>query len=458
VIIVRGDKANRALREILSSDGELVQYGRLKDHKIMSEIETLQITTAVYGGESLGRLADGRAVFVPFALPGEMVRVRLTEDKRSHARAELIEIVRPSEQRIQARCRHFGVCGGCHYQHMPYETQCALKTAIVADQLQRIGHLANPVVQPIIACPDPFNYRNYVQFHLTSDGHLGYFTARGEHIFAIQECHLPEPLINQVWPQLDLVDTPDGSLPAESVAQNQLGVERVGLRLGVGDDLQLILEGREPQAPEFSVEELSLSAVYLSPAPALILAGSEAVTMDVSGRSFQVSAASFFQINRTMAAAMVEHVLAQANLPPNAVVIDVYSGVGLFSAFLAPRAQRLVAIESSASACDDFVANLNEFDVELYQATAEQVLPQLDLHPDLILVDPPRAGLDRRVLDAIVHLAAPQLIYVSCDPSTLARDAARLVAGGYLLQQITPFDMFPQTFHIESISIWKREP
>jgi 23S rRNA (uracil1939-C5)-methyltransferase len=402
------------------------------------------LTTLTYGGEALGRLEDGRAVFVPFALPGEVVRARLVEEKRSHARADLVEVLEPSARRIAPRCAHFGVCGGCHYQHMTYKDQLAAKTAILREQLERIGRFSDPPVKEAVASPETYHYRNHVQFHLTPQGQLGYIQRRPEQVFAVRECHLPEEPINAAWPQLEFEP---GS-----------GLERVALRLGVEDDLQLILEGRDPQPPELNIEELRLSAVHLSPAGALVLAGSEYVVMEVAGRLFRVSAGSFFQVNTPMAAAMVEHLLANLSLRPGSTVLDVYCGVGLFSAFLAPRAGRLVAIEASPSAAEDFVANLDEFDnVELYEAPAEQVLPQLDLQPDAIILDPPRAGLGRVVLEAVMRLQAPVVAYVSCDPSTLARDARRLAEGGYHLVSITPFDLFPQTYHIESISTWSRE-
>ena len=401
------------------------------------------LTTLAYGGEALGRLEDGRAVFVPFALPGEVVRARLVEEKRNHARADLVEVLAPSAERIASRCAHFGVCGGCHYQHMPYEAQLAAKTAILREQLERLGRFSDPPVREAVASSEAYHYRNHVQFHLTPGGQLGFIQRRPEQVFAVRECHLPEEPINETWPQL-------GFEPGS-------GLERVALRLGVEDDLQLILEGRDPQPPELSIEELRLSAVHLSPAGALVLAGSEYVVMEVAGRLFRVSAGSFFQVNTRMAAAMVEHLLANLPLRSTSTVLDVYCGVGLFSAFLAPRIGRLVAIESSPEAADDFMANLDEFDnVELYEAPAEQVLPQLDLQPDAILLDPPRAGLERVVTEAVLRMQAPVVAYVSCDPSTLARDARRLAEGGYHLDSITPFDLFPQTYHIESISFWSR--
>ena len=406
----------------------------------------LTLSSLTYGGDCIGRLPDGRAVFVPFALPGETVSIRLVEEKRGHARAELLKVLSPSPQRIAPRCAHFTACGGCHYQHLAYPDQLAAKTAILSEQLGRIAGLKDPPVRPIVASPQPFNYRNHVQFHLTPEGKLGYHRPTSSAVLAIQECHLPEEALNAVWPQLDF-----GALPE---------LERIGLRLGDGEDIQLILESRDPQPPELSIEELPLSAVHLSPAGPIVLAGSQSLYMEVLGRAFRVSAGSFFQVNTRMAGAMVQHILE--NLPryfplsPQTTLLDCYCGVGLFSAFLAPLVGRLVGIESSPSACEDFVENLDEFDhIELYEAPVEMTLPKLDLRPDVILVDPPRAGLDRYALDALLTLESPLLVYISCDPATLARDAKRLVGGGYRLEQITPFDLFPQTFHIESISFWK---
>lgn len=399
------------------------------------------VTTLTYGGDALGRLPDGRALFVPFALPGEKVRVRLVEEKRGHARAELLEVITPSAERISPRCIHFGLCGGCHYQHLPYGAQASAKQQILIDQLQRLGGIANPPVHPTVLAPQPYYYRNHVEFHLTPDGALGYYKFRENKVFAIQECHLPEGPLNTVWPQLDFEALPD--------------IERVGLRLGVEEDVQLILEGSDPQPPEFSVEDLPLSAVHLSPAGPLVMAGSEYTIIEVLGRPFRVSAGSFFQVNTPMAAAMVEHLLANLELTLAMTVLDVYCGVGLFSAFLAPSVGRLIGIEAAPSAAEDFVANLDEYEnVELYEGSAEEVLPQLDVQPQVILVDPPRAGIDRHAMDVILAVQPATLAYISCDPATLARDAKRLVAGGYRLAQATPFDLFPQTFHIESISFW----
>ena len=400
-------------------------------------------TTLVYGGDALGRLPDGRAVFVPFVLPGEKARIAVRQEKRGHVRGELLEILEPSPQRIAPPCPHFTLCGGCHYQHIPYEMQLAAKTEILRDQLQRIGGLADIPLNPAIASPAPFNYRNHVQFHLDPLGKLGFQASRSSQVIPITQCHLPEPPLNEIWPLLDLEPVP--------------GLERISLRLGADDDIQLILESSDGQLFEFSVEELPISAVHLSPAGAVVLAGSEVLLMDILGRSFQVSAGAFFQVNTRLAEAMVRHILEILPLDPSTTLLEIYCGAGLFSAFLAPQVGRLVGIEVSPAACRDFAENLDEFDnVELYEASAGEVLRQVNFHPDVILADPPRSGLDHPTLDALLAQQARWLAYVSCDPATLARDARRLSSEGYRLVQVTPFDLFPQTYHIESISLWEK--
>jgi 23S rRNA (uracil1939-C5)-methyltransferase len=409
-----------------------------------SKVIELTLTTPTYGGEAMGRDATGRAVFVPFALPGETVRARLVDERKNFARAELLEVLKPSPKRITPRCGHFGVCGGCHYQNLPYPAQLRVKTEILRDQLVRIGKIENPPVKDIVASPDEWNYRNYVQFHLDANGHLGYVTANDpETVLPINECHLPESPLNALWPSLDF--EPGSPL------------ERVSLR--AGDELMLILESDSPETPHVDIEA-DISVVHLAEEDAVVLAGDSHIVIDVLGRPFHVSAGSFFQVNTKMAAKMVEHVLSllpDSQSPDSQfTILDVYCGVGLFSAFLAPRCGRLIGIELSPSACADFAINLDEFDnVELYEAPAEAVFPALDVRPDVVIVDPPRAGLDKKVLDAILALKPGILLYVSCDPSTLARDTARLIAGGYQLKRVTPFDLFPQTYHIESISLFE---
>jgi 23S rRNA (uracil1939-C5)-methyltransferase len=262
-------------------------------------------------------------------------------------------------------------------------------------------------------------------------------------VFPLQECHLPQALINQIWRQLEF--------------EAFIDMERIGIREGAGEDLQIILESSDLSLPEISLEELDVSVIHVSQAGSLVLAGSPAVIMQIQERPFRVSATSFFQVNTHMAEEMVKYLLGELEIPIGGTILDVYCGVGMFSAFLAPHAGRLIGIEESPQACQDFVVNLDNFDnVELYEAPAEDVLPALDVKPDLILVDPPRTGMQRRALNGLVSLGAPAVVYISCDPATLARDTRLLAAQGYRLISSTPFDLFPQTYHIESINIFQR--
>jgi 23S rRNA (uracil1939-C5)-methyltransferase len=367
------------------------------------------------------------------------------------------------------------VCGGCHYQNLPYEKQLQAKTEILRDQLMRIGKIENPPVRPMVASPSQWNYRNHVQFHLTRDGKLGYFSPlalpkkhrsdvsgadgraakskREENlaVMEISECFLPQENINSLWPQLEF----------EAGAE----IKRVSVRSGMDNDLMLILESES--APELEVEA-GISVIHLDEDDAVVIAGNDHIFIRVKDRDFKISAASFFQVNTMMAEKMVDYLFTclPVSMP---ALIDVYCGAGLFSAFFAAKCEKVIGIESSPSACDDFAFNLDEFNnVDLYEGAAEEILPALvgqilDIHPahvsnsPYILVDPPRAGLDHAALDAILNLAPKIIAYVSCDPSTLARDAARLINKGYHLKDVTPFDLFPQTYHIESISIFSKD-
>lgn len=402
----------------------------------------VQFETLVYGGEALGRLPDGRAVFVPFVLPGERALVRLTEEKRRFARGEAVRLLEAAAQRITPRCVHFSVCGGCHYQHLAYPDQLTAKAEILADQLARIGRIENPPVRPTVPSPFPWYYRNTVQFHQHPDGRLGYVDARSQGVLAIEECHLPLPHLNETWPRFDLEPLPD--------------LIRLALRQGDEEEILATFYSQEAQAPDFSVD-FDFSAVHLHPDGSILLSGDDHIYITVLERPFRVSAGSFFQVNTPLAEEMVRFVLAELQPGPQDTVLDVYCGVGLFSAFLAERAGQVIGVESSPYAVYDFEINLEAFDnVALYEGEAGEILPLLELQPDLAVLDPPRAGVEIPALEALLEMAPRRIAYVSCDPATLGRDARRLAAGGYRLLHATPFDLFPQTYHIESISLWER--
>jgi len=382
---------------------------------------------------------------VPFGLPGEQVRVELTEDKKNFARGKLLELLKASPERIDAKCKHFEKCGGCHYQNLPYEKQLQAKTEILRDQLQRIGKIENPPIIQMVASPLEWNYRNHVQFHLTAEGKVGFINAKGNSTLPIEECHLPETGINTFWPELQF--------------ESNKAVERVSLRTGLDEELMVVLESEDPETPELEIEA-DVSVVHLFDEHAVVIAGQDNLIFKILGKDFRVSAASFFQVNTKMAEKMVEHLVSRLPVTASTTLLDVYCGVGLFSKFFAANCQQVIGIEESESSCEDFAVNLDEFDnVELYEGAAEEILPGLAGRLDsstYAIVDPPRAGLERYALDAILSIKPQIIAYVSCDPSTLARDAARLIVGGYRLVEVTPFDLFPQTYHIESISVFEK--
>jgi 23S rRNA (uracil1939-C5)-methyltransferase len=411
----------------------------------MASLEEFEVTptTCVYGGDALARLPDGRAVFIPYALPDERLRIRLSEEKERYARGEISEILAQSPDRIEPRCPHFQDCGGCHYQHIPYQEQLRIKETILADQLQRVGKLENPPVKPIHPAPSPWNYRNHIQFHVAQDGRLGFLKHRSSEIVPIKECHLPEGSLNNIWPAIDLEYVP--------------GLDRISLRSGEeGQDILVLLESQGQEPFSFDLD-LPLSAVLRGPGGEIILSGDDFTIIPVLDFPFVVSAGSFFQTNTLVAEQLVEHMLEVLPLEKDIVCLDVYCGVGLFSVFLSPRVEKVIGIESNLSACDDYLYNLAEFEnVVLYDSPAEDVMSDLEISPDIVLLDPPRSGLSKKVLDSVVGLNPELIAYVSCDPATVARDILRLSNQGYFLEESSPFDMFPQTYHIESFNLLRR--
>lgn len=412
-------------------------------------METLElaIQNLNHAGEGLARHA-GRVVFVPYALPGEIVRAEIIQAKKGFARARLLEVITPAPERIPPSCRHYfsldpgrgpaRPCGGCQLQHLAYPAQLAFKQSQVAEQLRRVGGLADPPVRPARPAATPWGYRNHLQFALMADGRLAYKAAGSDAAVPIQECPIAEPGLMDLFGRLKFESVPD--------------VQRVSLRAGAEADQLLIFEA-EADAPELELD-LPASAALLRPdGAALALAGRDYLVITVKGRDFKVSAGSFFQVNTAVAELLVDEVLAALDLHGGETVLDLYCGVGLFSAFLAPRAGRLIGVEAFEPAVEDAAVNLDEFEnVEIYCAPVEDVLPGLEAAPAAVVADPPRAGLGPAVVAALLRLGAPRLVYVSCDPATLARDARQLAAGGYRLDYVQPLDMFPQTYHVECVA------
>lgn len=410
----------------------------------------LILTAPSNGPDAIGRdPTTGRAIFVPFAIPGETVRVEIVEEKPTFARARLLEVLSPSPDRVEPVCKHFGVCGGCHFQHMRYEAQLKWKRQVVADQLARIGGLESPNVLETIPSPDPFHYRNHVQFSQTPDGKLGFKSVQPDKpVDPISECHIARPEIMELFGEIDI---------------EKLDVDRIGVRVGAQGETMLIFESDSGEPPDVELDLPISVATVNKDGEAFAMIGGDYLIYEILGRPFRVSPGSFFQVNTAMAETLVKLVLEALHLKGGETVLDLYSGVGLFPAFIAPKVNRLIGVESFPPAVRDAEANLDEFDnVELYESPVELALAHLadhlvSLSPHLlVLLDPPRAGCSKSLISNLLSLATPRLAYVSCDPATLARDAKRLIAGGYKLVSAQPLDMFPQTHHVETVAIFER--
>lgn len=424
----------------------------------MGQIVELTLDAIAHGGEAIGRHA-GKAVFVPYAIPGEGVRAEIVEEKARWARARLMGVLNPSSDRVAPPCPYFGpdACGGCQWQHIAYPRQAELKQAIVADQLRRLGRIAAPPVADTLALADPeapdeapafleYGYRNHTQFAVTADGRLGYRRSASHDVLAIERCLLLAPQLDDLHAALD-------------VAWPQL--TGVSLRAGANTGDALILfetAGNEP--PELELD-LPAACVLSTPAGVQPLIGEPWLFEEVAGRRYRISAQSFFQVNTAGAAALMDTVLAYAAITPADIVLDLYCGVGLFALALADRAAEVIGIESSPSACDDFAWNASDRpNVTLHEGAVEQVLPALreqGQQVDVAVLDPPRAGAGPAVLQTLAAFDPHRIVYVSCDPATLARDAAHLAGAGYRLVEAQPIDLFPQTYHVETVALWERE-
>lgn len=395
------------------------------------------IDQLAYGGDGIARLPDGQMVFIPGVIPGERVSICIVEEKKKYARGEVKEIITPSDQRVAAPCPHFGNCGGCHYQHIRYDAQVQYKKHILLEQFQRIGHIKFEGEIEVFPSDLPYGYRNVMQFHPMPDGKLGLMKRNSNEMFALKSCLLPQQLIRESWDSL--------------VIEEETGITRVELRQNNADELMIVFEGEGGEIPEIDMD-MPASVIHRCKNENIVLSGDDALTLWIKDNPFRLSAGSFFQVNDGMAEKLVSFVVSEVEKKSPHTVLDLYAGVGLFSRFLAPLAKELIAVESSQQACNDFAVNLDEFQhVSLYQGAAEQVLPELQVKAELAVCDPPRAGLHENVIEALVNCGVDSLLYVSCDPATLARDVQRLCEKRYEVEKIALFDMFPQTYHFETV-------
>ena len=423
----------------------------------------LKIEKLVYGGEGLARLAPdgrgpGKSVFVPFVLEGEVVEAEITEQKPGFSRARLDRVIEPAVERIEPACPYFQSCGGCHYQHTDYSRQLAIKASVLKETLRRTAKIDLPCELQIHASPE-WNYRNRARLKIQTmpDFALGYYRFRSHELLPVEACPISSRLINGViaslWEQGRAGKIPSSAREVELFSNHAdeallmevhcaQGTPRAQAREG-GD----YFSGIHPAVKGVSLFEQMRANQGGDPAR-LAGVGAESIEYHTQKHTYQVSAGSFFQVNRFLVDELVGLV---ADGAAGQVALDLYAGVGLFSAVLAKSFAQVIAVEASQTSYADLRHNCG-MEVKAIRATTEKFLAQSSgLHADLVVADPPRGGLGENVVRSLARLDAPRITYVSCDPSTLARDLRTFAGLGYRIAEAHLIDLFPQTFHIESV-------
>lgn len=378
---------------------------------------TVRVESLVFGGAGLAHGPDGRVVFVSFAAPGELVEALVEREYPDYIQAVVSRVIEPSPDRVDPPCPLFGECGGCQLQHMNYPAQLAAKEAVVREQLRRIGRMDDSVVRPIVGAAHPWAYRNHLRFSTGKKyGDVGYIGRKGYGLLKVEACPIADPWVSDLLPKLQ---------------GHGAGLHQIQVRHSAETGTFLV----NP-----AIDGLSLPT------------GQKAYAEELGGHRFDVSASAFFQVNHAQAEQMLR-LVGEALPEQGELLIDGFAGVGTFAVLFADRFARVLAIEESNSAAKDSERNLAQAPkVQMLVGKVENVLPQLEERPDAIVLDPPRPGCAPPVLRAIKEFQPATVVYVSCNPATLARDLRILVDGGYRLDWVTPLDMFPQTGHIECVS------
>ena len=444
------------------------------------EVE-LEVDSLAYGGNGVARLG-GFVVFVRRGLPGDTVRARVTKVQRRHAEADAIELVAGGPARVEAPCEHFPACGGCRFQDLAYAAQVEAKAAWVEDSLRRIAGIADPPVEPIVPAEEVFGYRNKMEYSFAPgpDGpELGLHRAgHWDEVLGIERCLLTTGLGNEIrnamrdWAREERLEAYD---QAEGKGYLRHLIVREGLHTGQAL-VQLVTHERERFDRERLIEVLTQFpqvrsihwAVNDSPAevtnlPTQLLWGADAIEEKLGGLRFRVRPNAFLQTNTRMAERLYELARREARLTGSETVYDLYCGIGTIGLSMAGDALTVwgVDISEESVACAIENAELNSIgNAAFFAGNVGEVLRDLRERagePDVVVVDPPRAGLAGKALRRLGELAAPRVVYVSCNPTTLAGDAKRLVEDyGYRLVRTTPVDMFPHTPHVESVSLLER--
>jgi len=431
----------------------------------------LTIDKLIYGGNGLARLpADekgpGKAVFLPFVLEGERVEAGITEQKPGFARARAEKILEASPHRIAPGCPHFGQCGGCHYQHAGYEHQLQIKSAILRETFRRVAKLELAQEIRVHASP-PWNYPNCTRLRLrTRPFVLGYNRLRGSELLAVEQCPISSPLINRaiaaLWElgRADRVSADVGEVEFFANADDtrllaELTVQETGWRHGRKSDLPQFVGALRAALPEITgvavFHATAQGALEREDIPAELQEtfGAQHLLYATGNASYQVSAGSFFQTNRFLTDKLVELVTEGRS---GDYALDLYAGTGLFSLMLSQNFREVGAVEAAPFSFHDLQQNCPS-NVTGYRVPAEKFLAHLPegAKADFAVVDPPRAGLGERVAGLLADSGTPRITYVSCDPATMARDLVVLMASGYRIEEAHLVDLFPQTFHIESV-------
>ncbi len=421
----------------------------------MTDPIDVRIEKLVYGGEGLAH-HEGQTVFAPFVLPDENVSIEPVERRKKFIRGRVAQIKTPSADRAVAPCPYFGVCGGCDYQHIPYELQLRYKADILRETLSRLGRVQweGPIVPH--ASP-PFGYRNRVQWKIARDeggsAEIGYFQAGSQKLCAIRQCPIASPRLNEALGALvNLLQSakmPGGLREIEAFADQDDNHLLLNLALdaanGASAEIATQLRSALP-----SVETI---LIHDRRADGLELDGPGHIDYRVGNYSYRIGHLSFFQVNRFLLEELVRLVVGEAR---GRLALDLFAGVGLFSIPLANRFERLIAIESNVAAARDLEANLQASGAvspNWRQTTVEAFLEHWHDRPDLVVLDPPRTGVAARALARLVKMGPQEIVYLSCDPATLARDLAVLSrdSRGYQISEVHLVDIFPQTYHIEAL-------
>ena len=412
----------------------------------------------IYGGAFLAHL-EGKAVFVQLTLPGEQVRVRVTHSKRGYDTADPDEIVTAAPERVDPACPYFGACGGCHYQHANYETQLAFKQTILRETLERGGVQAPDEISVLAA--EPWHYRNRIRLAFDSAGNLGYRARRSNNVVPISECPIAASL---------LIESALTFAQAARQIAPSLRPTEIALFCNA-DETALLISIFTESAKKIHFEELAHALHERIPAlkgTELVIEGrvgqqqrtvahwgATSLTYRAAGFDYRVDHGAFFQVNRWLVDALVERVAAGHS---GSLAWDLFAGVGLFARCLTRSFERVVAVESAPYATQALAANLKGTAGTPVRATTLDFLRRNrqparpdGSRPDLIVLDPPRTGLGAETCALLAEIAAPAVVCVSCDPATLARDLRALIASGYAIHSITLADLFPQTFHLETM-------